>query len=253
MGQPMAVWNENLWKREAIWLANNQACYYCKRPIQFENVEIDHFIKRSVSVEEFAALVSQGVIDAKFDVESVENLVPTCPRHNRDKGDLSLRPDYVAIQIPKIARIAEKVRNELKKSGSHWVMERICREIVRGEESGEYSFDEIARFLDQQRNVYGEPPVPPEPLNDTKPPRPEILMKSRASIALRQQHSSIADLAMLIARRDEQARFVTIDGVRLLEFRLRDQMRALVEVLDDVIIVHDVRTKKSSYARYKHP
>ncbi|MBB4231015.1 HNH endonuclease [Rhizobium mongolense] len=235
--------------REAIWLAHNQACFYCKRPIQFEEVEIDHFIKRSMSAEEFAELVAEGAIKTDFNLESLENLVPACPPHNRDKGDLSLDPDYVAIRMPRIARAANKARLELDKSRNHWNMERICREIFKAEESGNFSLDDVvarSRAQRERSRIY-ELPALPELIDSSKPPRPEILITSRASIALRQERIAVSDLAKRIVRRHEDARVVVVDGMRLIQFRLPGQLRILVQARDDVMIIHDVITKRSRW------
>ena len=73
--------------RIAILTAHSKRCAYCEKPLKYADLEIDHIIPRSLSKnpQELQNLFAQLSLDANFDLDSIENLLPAHGRCNRRK------------------------------------------------------------------------------------------------------------------------------------------------------------------------
>ena len=65
-------------ERYAIWIAHSKRCAYCQEPLKYADLEIDHIIPRSLrkNPQELQNLIAQLSLDANFDLDSLENLLP---------------------------------------------------------------------------------------------------------------------------------------------------------------------------------
>ena len=70
--------NKRLELRNRVWQKYNERCGYCGQPIKFENMQVDHAWP----------LKLKGYYKNTLDVESFENLMPSCRSCNHYKrGD----------------------------------------------------------------------------------------------------------------------------------------------------------------------
>jgi hypothetical protein len=74
-------------ERYAIWTAHLKRCAYCQESLKYADLEIDHIIPRSLrkKPQELQNLFAQLSLDANFDLDSLENLLPAHVGCNRRK------------------------------------------------------------------------------------------------------------------------------------------------------------------------
>jgi hypothetical protein len=65
-------------ERIAIWTAHSKRCAYCEGPLKYTDLEIDHIIPQSLRKrpQELQNLLAQLSLQANFDLDSLENLLP---------------------------------------------------------------------------------------------------------------------------------------------------------------------------------
>lgn len=248
----MSEQNINAWRRECIWLAHDQKCFYCGRPLLFRDMEIDHFVKKSISPQEFASLVVHGAIESDFDVLGLGNLVPACRRDNCDKHALTFGPRFIAIEVLKIAEKAKKVTRELEISKYNFELDQFLRKVEKAIESGSFSRDELLGYL-----RVDEKADPPEPSDQTKPPRPKILITNKALTGFRALGVEAAHELIWLVRHMEAGHLANfkplrLRGMSLIEFRVARYARVYAEIRDDCIVIHNVLTKKQARKELTH-
>jgi hypothetical protein len=74
-------------ERYAAYLLGGDRCVCCSKPITFSEMELDHLIPKSLQGKELAEVLALHGIDENFDLDSLENLVPSCRQCNGGKGD----------------------------------------------------------------------------------------------------------------------------------------------------------------------
>jgi hypothetical protein len=74
-------------ERYAIWTAHSKRCAYCQEPLKYADLEIDHIIPQSLrnNPQELQNLFAQLSLDANFNLDSLENLLPAHGGCNRRK------------------------------------------------------------------------------------------------------------------------------------------------------------------------
>ena len=72
--------------RHAVWEAHGRKCAYTGEPVDWSELEIDHVIPVSSDQSQIAELRARGVIEANFDINSFENLLPTKSHRNSQKS-----------------------------------------------------------------------------------------------------------------------------------------------------------------------
>ena len=74
--------------RVAIWEAHGRQCAYSGEAIRFAELQIDHVIPKHLSSKptELSGLLQQYGLAENFDLDGIENLLPTLGRANGQKG-----------------------------------------------------------------------------------------------------------------------------------------------------------------------
>lgn len=90
--------------RFAIFTAWPERCVWCRRPITFKEMEVDHLIPKSLSHAELAEALSLHGLSPTYDVLSEENLAPSCGDCNGNKSQ------RVAPTTPAISMLLEEAR-----------------------------------------------------------------------------------------------------------------------------------------------
>jgi hypothetical protein len=103
--------------RRALWEAHRQRCLYCRKPLAFKELIIDHVIPETTAkdAERLAGLRITHALGMDFDILGDENLAPACHACNSDKLALLFSPERAALiltqvkdRLPKFRRL--KVR-----------------------------------------------------------------------------------------------------------------------------------------------
>ena len=108
--------------RLAMLEAWGEECVWCRRPIYYSDMEVEHLIPKSLDGQDITHLLDGHGLAKDFDLFSLENLAPSCGRCNDRKG-FRPAPDapFVTILLgtareraPKIAEAVEKLRGKKK-------------------------------------------------------------------------------------------------------------------------------------------
>ena len=80
---------DNTFLRLALWIKWKQRCYWCRKPKELSEVEIDHIIpqKKKLKVAEREAIYKSYDLPADYDVHALANLAPICGPCNGEKSD----------------------------------------------------------------------------------------------------------------------------------------------------------------------
>ncbi len=103
--------------RRALWEAHRKRCLYCRQPLLFKELLIDHVVPEALlkAPERWADIrVSYGLGDA-FDVQGDGNLAPACYSCNSEKLDRLLPPEQLAIVLARAQERLAEVRRLRRK------------------------------------------------------------------------------------------------------------------------------------------
>jgi 5-methylcytosine-specific restriction endonuclease McrA len=101
--------------RRALWEAHRKRCLYCREPLLFKELVIDHVIpeKTAKDANRLDNLRISYGLGADFDIAGDENLAPACHACNTDKIDRLLSPERAALILTRVEARLPKV-NRLK-------------------------------------------------------------------------------------------------------------------------------------------
>jgi 5-methylcytosine-specific restriction endonuclease McrA len=135
--------------RYGVWDAWDGRCYWCRKPVMFQDCEIDHVIPlaalSSVGAEE---LRRRYGLPSDFDFDDFPNWVPTHPGCNGRKGQLLLDASpalllhlaAVRSKAPTARAISEKIESDKRKAS---LLVRLATSI----EAGTISKEEVEDFI----------------------------------------------------------------------------------------------------------
>lgn len=91
-------------ERLVLFEEYGERCVWCRRPLEFASLEVDHLIPKNLTGADLADVLVDCRLPSDFEIHSLENLVPSCGPCNRDKGSKPLPG------APKIVRMLETAR-----------------------------------------------------------------------------------------------------------------------------------------------
>ncbi len=62
-------------QKVSIWRADGEKCFYCRIPVSYSDLQVDHIVPEKVPAEELLKL--QPILPPSFDINSIPNWV-TC-------------------------------------------------------------------------------------------------------------------------------------------------------------------------------
>jgi|GEM_PF-5719101 len=158
--------------REVLWVAHHERCFYCKRPLAFMVMEIDHLLPEALlkNKQELKAIITRLGQPDDFNILGFENLVPSCEPCNKEKSSLLLADGAVSIQLAKVKNCIPKIEALLEKRAQERSLDNTLRHIVRSLEAGKFTQEELTyeleilrRFPDGFRGSSPDaPPVSPD-------------------------------------------------------------------------------------------
>jgi hypothetical protein len=84
--------------RLALFLAWGQRCVWCKLPLTFRDMEVEHLIPKSLADEKLTAVLTQHGLPDDYDLYATANLAPSCGGCNSGKG-ARLPPDTPIVSL----------------------------------------------------------------------------------------------------------------------------------------------------------
>ncbi|MFX0009965.1 MAG: HNH endonuclease, partial [Candidatus Hermodarchaeota archaeon] len=105
---------EDPFVRESLFRGYNKRCVYCRNPLLFKNMQIDHVIPKSYGEER---AISYYGLSPDFELDSYYNLVPSCASCNNikrakayNKIQILFILNEVKSKVPNIERIEKQLR-----------------------------------------------------------------------------------------------------------------------------------------------
>ena len=77
---------DNSLLRYSLWQQWRFRCYWCMRPKDFTDTEIDHIVPKSVGRSKLDELLKVFALPANYDLDDPRNLAPICPDCNGPNG-----------------------------------------------------------------------------------------------------------------------------------------------------------------------
>lgn len=112
------VGNNNRFLRFALFEAWENGCYWCKKPVDFTIIEIDHIIPKSVDDDKLQQIVHNYSLNPNYDLNAVYNLAPICRPCNGkgEKGELLLAEAPVILtRLRKAEKLSQAIAAKVLK------------------------------------------------------------------------------------------------------------------------------------------
>jgi tetratricopeptide (TPR) repeat protein len=151
----MAKYKFSQIERESIWKAHGERCFYCREPLRFNSLYIDHILPECLLAkpEKLESIIREFGLDEyeidgldEFRINSYYNWVPACRSCNLDKRDSipekSAAFHFLGRAKRKYLKIQE-VEQRLKKADSLGKLISILRICL---ENGSINYDKISRL-----------------------------------------------------------------------------------------------------------
>ncbi len=158
--------------RECLWLTYAEKCFYCKRPLLFSDMKVDHVIPESMNSKpiELVSLKQRAVILDEFNILGYENLAPSCYGCNRDKSDILLEDGALQINLGQIAKKVPILRKNIEQKRMERDLDTTLRFIARSISAEKFSYENLVKRLEIQKRfpngIFGAspsaPPMSPE-------------------------------------------------------------------------------------------
>lgn len=137
----------SLIERVALWRAAKQRCFYCGQPVAFNDLEIDHIIPESTSVERRTELVRKLELGSDFHINSMQNLVPTHHDCNRRKSSLELPIGRLVLALERWKKAQASIKEELQKHKQQADNDKLLSALAIQVQQGSISMREIVASI----------------------------------------------------------------------------------------------------------
>lgn len=137
-------------KQFALWRAHGQRCQYCKEPLIFKDIWVEHILpyKLKKTDTELKRILSEYGLPDNFELDDYENWLPTHHHCNRDKGgripDKSEALHFIGIAKAK----AIKARLEEEKCDRNLTKNKLLGKLAIGIQRKLITREELSKFLD---------------------------------------------------------------------------------------------------------
>lgn len=138
--------------RLAIWRAYNRQCFYCGRPVEWPELEIDHILPQALATrpDKLLSLTKRLGLGRDFSLDNLQNCVPTHQNCNRRKLDTvyDLNVLFFYLQeakkrVPAIEKELDQLRNRLKRDD---ILTSIGLALERGLITKDDLYDALERY-----------------------------------------------------------------------------------------------------------
>lgn len=103
--------------RSALWTSYNYVCFYCNKPLDWDDLNIDHIIPECFATdqEKFEQIKTEYELDVEFDLNALYNLVPTHSKCNLRKNDNVFVKTTTLYYLALTNKNKTKTENEIQK------------------------------------------------------------------------------------------------------------------------------------------
>jgi 5-methylcytosine-specific restriction endonuclease McrA len=134
--------------RHSIWKCYKHKCHYCKKFIEFKDMQIDHIIPSIYRREPerlTLALRSIGKEEG-FEIDSLQNFIPACSTCNGDKGD-SFNKQQILLALEKTEKQVPNIKKEIARYRKSIELGKKAAFTRSDIEAGSTSIEELYNFL----------------------------------------------------------------------------------------------------------
>jgi 5-methylcytosine-specific restriction endonuclease McrA len=140
--------------RNALWEAHGRRCIYCRKPLLFSDMRIDHVIPEHLvhGDPDRRIAILQGIgLPANFDIQGNANLAPSCEQCNSEKsGDLLIEGTN-PVTLTRVAKALSKLQKLLQQQKSAKDLDQAILIIVRALEHQKFTAED---FIDRLKEVF---------------------------------------------------------------------------------------------------
>ena len=143
-------------ERYALWQGFDKHCFYCGRPLDFNETTVDHVVPEHLmsNAEELARVTREYGLDTdipNFEINDFSNWVPAdiyCNTHRKGEGILPLNTTLLYLhQIQKrLPRVREEFERQLNKQQKGRILGRLATAL----ENNEISREDVLRILEER-------------------------------------------------------------------------------------------------------
>lgn len=132
-------------ERNGIWIAHNQACWLCRRPVSFEDMQVEHMLPVDLKSrpDELARVLEKFGLEPGFDIESFDNWRPSHADCNSRKTDSGYDAPFIGIEIRRGRERSTKAKEISQKVISDRKLQGAIATILTAVEKGEASWESI--------------------------------------------------------------------------------------------------------------
>lgn len=154
--ESMSTYRFRAEEKHAIWSGHGARCFYCGRPLEYQEATTDHVLPERLASEpaEMRRIRSKYELDQNFPGFSVNdfcNWVPSCLDCNSNKG--SKVPDKTTANgyLQRVHQRLPKVLKELKRLLQRWTTGKALASLEMALERGTLSIQQPALILQRAR------------------------------------------------------------------------------------------------------
>ncbi len=155
-------------ERFGIFKAFDYCCYWCKMPVDWRGLAIDHVVPESLleKPDQLRDVLDFYGLPKEFPLNDFENWVPSHPSCNCTKNDdiFQQSPAMTAVftEVKKKAKLARETARSL---ASNWHFARLDTIISTAAEQRKYTPEAVLELIDSLKNIYADLTKPEQPLD----------------------------------------------------------------------------------------
>jgi hypothetical protein len=152
-------------ERYALWKAYDGRCFYCEKPLDFDNMTVEHILPERLSENpaELRRWRQKYEIDELFpgfQINHFANWVPTHHKCNLRKGSDILPKKMTLMVLEQVQRRLPKVREELERLSRSRGRDRLLGSLSVEIEKGHLTVQEVREFVGEiETSEHAEEPL----------------------------------------------------------------------------------------------
>jgi hypothetical protein len=143
--------------RQAVWEAHGRRCAYTGEPVGWNELDIDHVIPVGGDLKRIAELKSSGILGPEFNINGLENLLPTKRHRNSAKSDSIANDGSVTFYLNLAAQKKTKAESIYASANSSDRALNGYLQLKLQAEKNDISIDDMIAFTKHQAD--GEVPL----------------------------------------------------------------------------------------------
>jgi len=152
--------------RYALWQAYDGRCFYCEKPLDFQDMTVDHILPERLSEDpaELMRVRQEYEIDENFPGFQINDFPNWVPAHFRKcnvrKGGEILPKKITLLLLKDVQRRLPKVRQELERLSRRRGTDRLFGSLSAAIENKHLTVQEVREFVAQiERSQHAEEPL----------------------------------------------------------------------------------------------